>query len=104
VLGVGSLKRSQFMPEVPTLIESGIRDFNTAPWQGLLAPSRTPPGIVDLVQRRVAEALKVTEVRQRLATVGTEVEGSSPSEFGAFLKRELAQNSRIIKAAGIKAE
>jgi tripartite-type tricarboxylate transporter receptor subunit TctC len=104
VLGVGSLKRSQFMPEVPTLIESGLRDFNTAPWQGLLAPARTPPAIVDLVYRRVAQALKVTEVRQRLAAVGTEVEGSSPREFAAFLTRELAQNSRIIKAAGIKVE
>ena len=104
ILGVGSLKRSQFMPEVPTLIESGLRDFNTAPWQGLLAPARTPPAIVDLVYRRVAEALKVPEVRQRLAAVGTEVEGSSPAEFAAFLKRELAQNSRIIKAAGIKVE
>ena len=104
VLGVASLKRSQFMPEVPTLIESGIRDFNTAPWQGLLAPVRTPPAIVELLYRRVAEALKVPEVRQRLAAVGTEVEGSSPTEFAAFLKRELAQNSRIIKAAGIKVE
>ena len=104
VLGVGSLKRSQFMPEVPTLVESGIRDFNTAPWQGLLAPARTPPAIVELVYKRVAEALKVPEVRQRLAAVGTEVEGTSPAEFSAFLKRELAQNSRIIKAAGIKVE
>ena len=104
VLGVASLKRSQFMPEVPTLIESGIRDFNTSPWQGLLAPAGTPSAVVELLHRRVIDALKAPEVRQRLAAAGTEVEGTSPKEFGAFLQRELAQNSKVIKAAGMKAE
>jgi tripartite-type tricarboxylate transporter receptor subunit TctC len=104
VLGVASLKRSQFMPEVPTLIESGIRDFNTSPWQGLLAPAGTPSAVIELLHRRVVDALKAPEVRQRLAAAGTEVEGTSPKEFGAFLQRELAQNSKVIKAAGMKAE
>jgi len=104
VLGVASLKRSQFMPEVPTLIESGIKDFNTAPWQGLLAPAGTSPAIIEQLYRQTAEALKVAEVRQRLAAVGTDVEGTSPKEFASFLARELAQNSKVIKAAGIKAE
>jgi tripartite-type tricarboxylate transporter receptor subunit TctC len=104
VLGVASLKRSQFMPEVPTLIEAGLRDFNTSPWQGLLAPAGTPSAVIELLHRRVIEALKVPELRQRLAAVGTEVEGSSPKEFAVFLQRELAQNSKVIKAAGMKAE
>lgn len=104
VLGVASLKRSQFMPEVPTLIEAGIKDFNTSPWQGLLAPAGTPSAVIDLLHRRVAEALKAVDLRQRLAAVGTEAEGSSPREFAVFLQRELAQNSKVIKAAGMKAE
>ena len=104
MLGVASLKRSQFMPGVPTLIESGIKDFNTAPWQGLLAPAGTSPAVVDLLYRRVADTLKLADVRQRLAAVGTDVEGTTPKEFAVFLQRELAQNSKVIKAAGIKAE
>jgi tripartite-type tricarboxylate transporter receptor subunit TctC len=104
VLGVASLKRSQFMTEVPTLIESGIRDFNTSPWQGLLAPAGTSIAVIDLLYKRVVAALELPEVRQRLAAVGTEAEGTSPTEFATFLQQELARNSKVIKAAGMKAE
>jgi len=104
VLGVASSGRSQFLPDVPTLIESGLKDFDTAPWQGLLAPANTPPVIIDRLHRQAIEVLKQPETRKRLAALGTDVVGNSPQEFAAYIQRELAQNSKVIKAAGMKAE
>lgn len=104
VLGTSGKARSSFLPEVPTLIESGIKDFNTAPWQGLLAPAKTPSAIIELLYRQVAEVLKLPETRERLAFLGTDSVGSSPQEFGAFIRHELEQNSKVIKAVGMKAE
>lgn len=104
VLGTSGKARSSYLPDVPTLMESGIKDFNTAPWQGLLAPAKTPDAIIDRLYRQVAEVLKQPETRERLAFLGTDVVGSSPQEFAAFIRRELEQNGKVIKAVGMKAE
>jgi tripartite-type tricarboxylate transporter receptor subunit TctC len=104
VLGTAGRERSPFLPEVPTLIESGIKDFNTAPWQGLLAPARTPGAIVDFLHRRVAEVLRMPQTRERLTALGTDVAGTTPQEFAALLKRELEQNAKVIRTVGMKAD
>lgn len=104
VLGTSGKERSRYLPDVPTLIESGIKDFDTAPWQGLLAPAKTPRAVIDRLYKQVVEVLKVPETRERLAFLGTDVVGSSPQEFAAFIHRELEQNSKVIKAVGMKAD
>ncbi len=104
VIGTTSKERLPYLPEVQTLAEAGIKDFNTAPWYGLLAPARTPAAIVDLLYKRVAEILKTPEVRDRLAASGTDPVGSSPREFDAQIRRELEQNGTVIKAVGMKAD
>lgn len=104
VLGVSSRERSSYLPEVPTLMESGIKDFNTAPWQGLLAPAKTPGTIIEFLYGRVAEVLKMPDTRERLAALGTDVAGTTPKEFAVLLQQELAQNSKVIKAVGMKAD
>lgn len=104
ILGTSGKNRVPYLPEVPTLAEAGIKDFNTAPWQGLLAPAGTSPAIIDKLYKRVVEVLNTPYVQERFAAAGTDVVGSSPREFGELIKRELAQNSEVIKAVGMKAE
>ncbi|HEV7820543.1 MAG TPA: tripartite tricarboxylate transporter substrate binding protein [Burkholderiales bacterium] len=104
VLGTSGKDRVPYLPEVPTLAEAGIKDFNTAPWQGLLAPAGTPPAIIDKLYKQVGEVLKTPYAHERFAAAGTDVVGSSPKEFGELIKRELAQNSKVIKAVGMRAD
>jgi tripartite-type tricarboxylate transporter receptor subunit TctC len=104
VLGTSGRERVAYLPDVPTLAEAGIKDFNTAPWQGLLAPAKTPPAIVDKLYRQVLEVLKTQYAQERFTAAGTDVVGSSPREFGELINRELAQNSKVIKAVGMKAD
>ena len=104
VLGTSGKDRVPYLPEVPTLAEAGIKDFNTAPWQGLIAPAGTPPAIIDKLYRQVGEMLKTPYAQERFMAAGTDVVGSSPKEFGELIRRELAQNSKVIKAVGMRAD
>ena len=104
VLGTSGKDRVPYLPEVPTLAEAGIKDFNTAPWQGLIAPAGTPPAIIDKLYRQVGEMLKTPYAQDRFMAAGTDVVGSSPKEFGELIRRELAQNSKVIKAVGMRAD
>ena len=104
VLGTSGKDRVPYLPEVPTLAEAGIKDFNTAPWQGLIAPAGTPPAIIDKLYRQVGEVLKTPYAQERFAAAGTDIVGSSPKEFGELIRRELAQNSKVIKAVGMRAD
>jgi len=104
VLGTSGKDRVPYLPEVPTLAEAGIKDFNTAPWQGLLAPAGTPPAIIDKLYRQVGEMLKTPYAQERFMAAGTDIVGSSPKEFGELIRRELAQNSKVIKAVGMRAD
>jgi len=104
VLGTSGKDRVAYLPDVPTLAEAGIKDFNTAPWQGLLAPAKTPPAIIDKLYKHVVEVLKTSYTHERFTAAGTDVVGSSPKEFGDLINRELAQNSKLIKSVGMKAD
>jgi tripartite-type tricarboxylate transporter receptor subunit TctC len=104
ILGTSGKERVPYLPDVPTLAEAGIKDFNTAPWQGLLAPAGTPAAIIDRLYKQVGEVLKTQYAQERFAAAGTDVVGSSPKEFGELIRRELAQNSKVIKAVGMRAD
>ena len=81
--------------------DAGLR---AAPWQGLLAPAKTPPAIIDRLYRQVLEVLKLPYTRERFAATGTDVVGSSPQEFAQQIARELEQNGKVIKSVGMKGE
>lgn len=104
VLATTSQERVSYLPDVPTLAESGIKDFETAPWQGLMAPAKTSPAIIDFLYRQILEVLKTPYAKERFAAQGTDLVGSSPKVFGALINRELAQNSKVIKAVGMRAD
>ena len=81
-----------------------MKDFDVGAWQGVVAPAKTPGSIVDRLYTQVAEVLKLPATRERLGAAGTDIEGSTPKAFAQFIERDLEQNSRIVKAAGLKAD
>jgi len=103
-LAVTSRKRSVLLPDVPTLAESGLPDYQAGSWYGVLAPAGTPRPIIERLHGTIVKALQQPDVAQRLAAEGAEVIGSTPEEFGAHIKAELARVAEVVRAAGIKIE
>lgn len=103
-LAITSAQRSPLEPALPTMEESGVPGYEVVGWQGLFAVAGTPPEIVARLQAEVAKVLGLPEVRERLATLGAEPVGSTPQEFGAFVRAEHARWSKVIREKGIRSE
>jgi len=101
ILAVTTAKRSPFLPDVPTLMESGI-DVDADAWNGLIAPGGTPRPIIDKINKDVVEIIKQPAVREKLATQLMEVVGGTPEEFRARIDGEIARWAPVIKAKDIK--
>jgi tripartite-type tricarboxylate transporter receptor subunit TctC len=84
--------------------ESGLPGFEASNWFGLMAPARTPPEIVARLNAEAAKALEAADVRERLASLGFEIQSSTPQEFSAFLRNETEKWAKVIKASGARAE
>ena len=104
MLAVMSSHRAEAFPDVPTLKEAGLPDLDVETWYAMFAPAGTPPAIVGRANRDVNELLKEADVREVLAKQGLEAAGGTPEALGARVKRELANWTRVVKAAGIKAD
>jgi tripartite-type tricarboxylate transporter receptor subunit TctC len=102
-LAVTSAKRDPAFPDLPTIAEAGVPGYAMINWYGMLVPAGTARPVVNKLQADTARILKLPEVRDRLATEGATVVGSTPEEFAAFLKEEMAKAARIVKAAGMTA-
>jgi tripartite-type tricarboxylate transporter receptor subunit TctC len=103
-LAVTSKKRSQALPDVPTMAEAGFPDVEGTTWTALFVPAGTPKDIVVQLNRMALSALSQPDVKERLAALGVEPVGSSAEECDGFVRSEMAKWSKVIKAAGIKAE
>jgi tripartite-type tricarboxylate transporter receptor subunit TctC len=103
-LAVTGQRRSPLMPEVPTLDESGLPGYQAGSWYGMLAPAGTPRPIIVRLHDEIVRALAQPEVRERLAAEGAEVAGSTPEEFAAHIKSELARTGKLLREAGIRME
>lgn len=104
VLATSGNRRVPYLPDVQTLAEAGVKDFDAAPWQGMLAPAGTPPAIIKFLYEKSAAVLKMPDVRAKFEAQGTDPVGLGPKEFGDMIKRELALNSRVIKQVGMRAD
>lgn len=104
MLAVMSAHRAEAFPDVPTLKEAGLPELEVETWYAMFAPDGTPATIVARVNRDVNELLKEADVREVLAKQGLEASGGTPEALGARVKRELANWTRVVKAAGIKAD
>jgi tripartite-type tricarboxylate transporter receptor subunit TctC len=101
-LALTNYKRSATLPDVPTLQEMGLKDYNVNEWQVLVVPANTPKPVVDRLNKETAAALADPKVKARLVELGAEAEATSVDEAAAFLKSEWALWRRIVKEAGIQ--
>jgi tripartite-type tricarboxylate transporter receptor subunit TctC len=100
--GVSSAKRSTVAPEVPTISEAGVSGYEVVQWFGVLAPGGTPGEIIAKVHAALVRTLQDPSVRERFVSDGAEPVGSTPEQFAAVIRADLAKWGRIIRAAGIK--
>ena len=103
-LGVSTAKRSSALPNVPTIAEGGLAGFDYNLWIGMFAPAGTPAEIVDKINADVARVLQTPDVRERLAALGAEPMVMTPAEFRKFMRDEMDDSAKVVKAAGIKAQ
>lgn len=100
-IALGGEKRSALMPELPTIAESGYQ-FNTSGWYGPMVAKDTPRAIIMKLNSTLLQALKQPQVRDRLNDIAVEAIGSTPEEYTALLRRELATWGRVVEATGLK--
>jgi tripartite-type tricarboxylate transporter receptor subunit TctC len=103
-LAVGSTKRSLALPDLPTTLEAGVPNSDYNFWVGMFAPAKTPRDVVNRLYRETTKALHSPEVREKLARLGAEPMEYAPDAFNAYLRKEIAANAALVKAAGIKSE
>ena len=96
--------RSPLAPEIPTVAESGFKDYAIATWFGLLGPANMPPELVARIQRDTARLFNVPATKEKLTGMGVDLVLNSPEQFRDYLKGEVARYSKVIKDAGIKAQ
>jgi len=101
-LGVSSRKRSSLLPEVPTIAEAGVPDFDYPIWYGVWTQVGTPAGVVDKLSKDIARALAAPDLREWLAKHGADPMSMSQPEFARFVLSESGSAARVIEAAGIK--
>jgi tripartite-type tricarboxylate transporter receptor subunit TctC len=103
-LAVSTAKRSAFAPELPTVAEAGLTRFDVFGWNGLLAPAGTPKPVIARLHDEIVEALRLQEVRERIATFGFEPVGNTPDEFADFIKADIVQWAKVVKESGARVE
>jgi tripartite-type tricarboxylate transporter receptor subunit TctC len=103
-LAVTGRKRSQLMPELPTISESGLPGYEASGWYGLFAPSATSKAIIARVNAEAVKALHMPDVVRTLSSQGAEPIGNMPEEFTAFVKSEIEKWARLVKVAHMKAD
>lgn len=101
-LGISSLKRSNALPDVPTIDESGVKGYEAGGWNAMLAPANTPRDIVLKINQAIHVALNSPRAQELLARSGAEQVTDTPEEFGRFLKSEVEKWGKVVRAAGIQ--
>jgi tripartite-type tricarboxylate transporter receptor subunit TctC len=103
-LAVAGTKRTELMPEVPTMKEAGIEGVEMPVWYGVLAPAATPRDIVNALAAAIAKAARSGDLRQRLIEQGTEPVANSPDEFARMLRDEIAKYAEVVRISGARPE
>jgi len=101
-LAVSSAKRHPLLPEVPSLQEAGVKDFETVAWFGIVAPAGTPKPVLSRLNAETLKAIKLPDVNKRLLDSGSTIIGNSPEEADKFLRDEVEKWGKVVKAAGVK--
>ena len=101
VIAVGSDKRTDLLPGVPTVLESGV-NFSTEGWYGVVAPKGTPQAVIDTLHKALVQAMGTPEMKANMKKLAVETSATPPAEFGKFIRSENQRWGQVIKAAGIK--
>jgi tripartite-type tricarboxylate transporter receptor subunit TctC len=103
-LAVSTAKRSPFMPDIPTIAESGVPGYSVVLWWGLFAPGGTNRAVIDRLNQEVGRILQSSEMRERLAAEGAEPAPSTPEALATLVREEIQTWRRVAREAGIKPE
>jgi tripartite-type tricarboxylate transporter receptor subunit TctC len=103
-LGVTTLKRSSIAADVPTLAEAGLPGFEADLWQAVFAPAGTSPEIIRRLNAEIVKILLLPDVRERFASLGTEITLDSPDEVAALVRRDFVKWADIVKRTGAKVD
>jgi tripartite-type tricarboxylate transporter receptor subunit TctC len=103
-LGVTTAKRNPQLPDVPTIVESGVPGYEVTIWYAVFAPVATPKAIVDKLNAEMVKALNSSEMKERMALQGMDPAPSTPAELTAFVKVETAKWAKAAKDSGATAE
>ena len=100
-LGITTGKRLEVAPDIPTIAEAGLPDYEVMGWNGVLAPAKTPRPIVDKLNKAIVAALKTPEIEKLLSEQGLEPAGNSPEEFAQLMHADIEKWMRVTREAGI---
>ena len=103
-LAVTSAARSGLLPDVPTMAEAGLSDFDASLYYGLAAPAGTPRPVIDKLNKVLREALASDEVRRQLGADGTDITPGTPEDYAAFIDKDEKKWSQLVKASGVEQE
>ncbi len=103
-LGIATLKRSQFLPDLPTIAESGYAGFEAVGWIGIAAPAKTPAPILDKLNAEMVRIINEPDVKERLATLAFTPVGDTRAQFAAYMKSEIAKWGKAVKDSGAKVD
>ena len=103
---IGSLteKRHPFIPDVPTFIEQGYKEFVMGNWTGIVAPAKTPKAVVDKLATEITRIIRMPEMSKRLVDMGVDPMGGTPAEFGKLIHAEIIRFGKAVKDSGAKAD
>ncbi|MGZ5095386.1 MAG: Bug family tripartite tricarboxylate transporter substrate binding protein [Burkholderiales bacterium] len=101
-LAMTGASRSKAIPDIPTVAEAGVRDYEAGSWYGILAPAGTDRAIVDLLAREIGAATRSPEIQDRLNNEAVIPIGSTPAQFAAHIKKEHARVAQVVKSSGAK--
>ena len=103
-LAVTTAKRTEAAPDVPTMIEAGVANYEAFPWYGLLVPARTPNAIVATLEKATITVLGQSDVKERLVGLGVEMPTPGAAEFAKLINAEMGRWSQVIREAGLRAD
>ena len=103
-IGVTSLKRSPAIPELPTISEAGVPGYEVTTWSGVIVPAGVPAGIVTRLNAEINKALASSAAKELLAGIGYELVGGTPEPFAAFVKKEVAKWTDVVKRSGARVD